>query len=77
MSTYVSSRDPGVFDDPLKFKPERFDPSAPNKVPIYSCFPYSLGPRSCIGQSFAQVRFSDGVTPIAVKPGPLFDCIML
>lgn len=55
VSDYVASRNPGVFKNPLEFNPDRFDPNAEDKIPIYSCFPFSLGPRSCIGKTFAQV----------------------
>ena len=51
----MASRNPEVFESPLEFIPERFAPWAENKVPTYSYFPFSLGPRSCIGKTFAQV----------------------
>ncbi|TEA29770.1 hypothetical protein DBR06_SOUSAS7110024, partial [Sousa chinensis] len=52
-STYVMGRMDTYFEDPLTFNPDRFSPKAPK--PKFTYFPFSLGPRSCIGQQFAQV----------------------
>ncbi|OXB78983.1 UNVERIFIED_CONTAM: hypothetical protein H355_004526, partial [Colinus virginianus] len=52
-SMYVMGRMERYFKDPLSFNPDRFRKDAPK--PYYSYFPFSLGPRSCIGQVFAQV----------------------
>uniref|UniRef100_A0A3B5B7E2 Cholesterol 24-hydroxylase n=1 Tax=Stegastes partitus TaxID=144197 RepID=A0A3B5B7E2_9TELE len=52
-STYVSSRMEKFFKDPLTFDPDRFHPDAPK--PYYCYYPFALGPRSCLGQNFAQV----------------------
>lgn len=42
-----------------KFIPERFLKQHPfseqNKINSYTFFPFSLGPRNCIGQNFAKV----------------------
>lgn len=56
MSTYVSSRLEEFFPDPLKFDPERFNPEAESKIPSYTYYPFSLGPRTCIGKNFAEVE---------------------
>uniref|UniRef100_A0A8C6WK66 Cholesterol 24-hydroxylase n=1 Tax=Neogobius melanostomus TaxID=47308 RepID=A0A8C6WK66_9GOBI len=53
-SSYVSSRMEKFFKDPLKFDPERFHPDAPK--PYYCYYPFSLGPRSCLGLNFAQME---------------------
>uniref|UniRef100_A0A667YQZ5 Cholesterol 24-hydroxylase-like n=1 Tax=Myripristis murdjan TaxID=586833 RepID=A0A667YQZ5_9TELE len=52
-SSYVTSRMDKFFKDPLTFDPDRFHPDAPK--PYYCYYPFSLGPRSCLGQNFAQV----------------------
>ncbi|XP_042301552.1 cholesterol 24-hydroxylase-like isoform X2 [Sceloporus undulatus] len=52
--TYVMGRMERYFRDPLIFDPERFRKDQPR--PHYSYFPFSLGPRSCIGQTFAQME---------------------
>ncbi|XP_028391168.1 cholesterol 24-hydroxylase-like, partial [Dendronephthya gigantea] len=56
LSTYslMMAMNPEIWKDPEVFNPERFaDPaSIPNLSTIY--FPFSLGPRNCIGQTFAK-----------------------
>ncbi|NXH61654.1 CP46A hydroxylase, partial [Rhabdornis inornatus] len=54
LSTYVMGRMEKFFKDPLTFDPDRFSKDAPK--PYYCYFPFSLGPRSCIGQVFAQME---------------------
>nr|AFM89960.1 cytochrome P450, family 46, subfamily A, polypeptide 1 [Callorhinchus milii] len=54
LSTYIMGRMAKFFDDPLRFDPERFSPDAPK--PYYCYFPFALGPRSCLGQVFAQME---------------------
>ncbi|XP_009889381.1 PREDICTED: cholesterol 24-hydroxylase [Charadrius vociferus] len=53
-STYIMGRMERYFKDPLTFNPDRFSKDAPK--PYYCYFPFSLGPRSCIGQIFAQME---------------------
>ncbi|KAM9014891.1 cholesterol 24-hydroxylase isoform 2-T2 [Ara ararauna] len=53
-STYIMGRMEKYFKDPLTFNPDRFSKDAPK--PYYCYFPFSLGPRSCIGQTFAQME---------------------
>uniref|UniRef100_A0A8D0ELW5 Cytochrome P450 family 46 subfamily A member 1 n=1 Tax=Strix occidentalis caurina TaxID=311401 RepID=A0A8D0ELW5_STROC len=53
-STYIMGRMERYFKDPLTFNPDRFSRDAPK--PYYCYFPFSLGPRSCIGQVFAQME---------------------
>ncbi|XP_076147089.1 cholesterol 24-hydroxylase-like [Alosa pseudoharengus] len=52
--SYVCSRMERFFKDPLTFDPERFNLSAPK--PYFCYYPFSLGPRSCIGQNFSQLE---------------------
>lgn len=59
-STYLCGRWNEYFPNPLEFKPERFlkEENNPNgNIKTYSYFPFSLGPRNCIGQNFAQVYY--------------------
>ncbi|XP_072283872.1 cholesterol 24-hydroxylase-like [Pyxicephalus adspersus] len=51
---YVFGRMEQFFKDPLTFDPERFGPES--KRPYFTYFPFSLGPRSCIGQAFSQME---------------------
>ncbi|XP_032631177.1 cholesterol 24-hydroxylase [Chelonoidis abingdonii] len=53
-STYVMGRLEKFFKDPLTFNPDRFNKDAPK--PYFTYFPFSLGPRSCIGQIFSQME---------------------
>ncbi|XP_069805422.1 cholesterol 24-hydroxylase-like isoform X2 [Dendropsophus ebraccatus] len=53
-NSYVMGRMEKFYPDALVFNPGRFHPDAPK--PYYSYFPFSLGPRSCIGQVFAQME---------------------
>ncbi|XP_053545297.1 cholesterol 24-hydroxylase-like [Bombina bombina] len=53
-NSYVMGRMEQFFKDPLTFDPDRFSPDAPK--PYFTYFPFSLGPRSCIGQVFAQME---------------------
>ncbi|XP_056403232.1 cholesterol 24-hydroxylase-like [Hyla sarda] len=52
--TYIMCRMEKYYADPLVFNPDRFHPDAPK--PAYVYFPFSLGPRTCIGQVFAQME---------------------
>ncbi|XP_077179763.1 cholesterol 24-hydroxylase-like [Paroedura picta] len=53
-NTYIMGRMEKFFKDPLTFNPDRFGKDQPK--PYYSYFPFSLGPRSCIGQTFSQME---------------------
>uniref|UniRef100_A0A7N8Y7D9 Cholesterol 24-hydroxylase n=1 Tax=Mastacembelus armatus TaxID=205130 RepID=A0A7N8Y7D9_9TELE len=53
-SPYVTGRLEKFFKDPLTFDPDRFHPDAPK--PYYCYYPFALGPRSCLGQNFAQME---------------------
>ncbi|KAM6915246.1 cholesterol 24-hydroxylase-like [Xenentodon cancila] len=53
-NSYVCGRMEKFFKDPLTFDPDRFHPDAPK--PYYCYYPFALGPRSCLGQKFAQME---------------------
>lgn len=48
---WVPHRDERYWDDPEKFDPDRW--AAPSDRPEYAYFPFSGGPRRCIGSDFA------------------------
>ncbi|XP_051954567.1 cholesterol 24-hydroxylase-like isoform X1 [Xyrauchen texanus] len=78
-SSYTSSRLETFFIDPLKFDPERFDVNAPK--PYYCYYPFSLGPRSCLGQAFSQMEAKVVLAKLlqrfdfSLVPGQSFDII--
>ncbi len=50
---YVTHRDPAFWDEPERFKPERFLAGAGAGRPKFAYFPFGGGPRVCIGNTFA------------------------
>ncbi|XP_069591485.1 cholesterol 24-hydroxylase-like isoform X2 [Ranitomeya imitator] len=54
-NTYIMCRMEKYFKDPLHFDPDRFHPDAPRPI-ANTYFPFSLGPRTCIGQVFSQME---------------------
>ncbi len=52
-SIYEIHRDPTLWEDPLKFKPERFIGVPKNQYSAHY-FPFGAGPRMCIGNNFAM-----------------------
>lgn len=51
--TYAVHHDPNNFEDPEKFKPERFLPENKHKIMPGTFLPFADGPRNCIGMRFA------------------------
>uniref|UniRef100_A0A672IRN6 Cholesterol 24-hydroxylase n=1 Tax=Salarias fasciatus TaxID=181472 RepID=A0A672IRN6_SALFA len=78
-SSYVASRMDKFFKDPLKFDPDRFHPDAPK--PYYCYYPFSLGPRSCLGLNFAQMEAKVVMAKLLQRfdfdlvPGQTFDIL--
>jgi cytochrome P450 len=62
ISTWVVHRDPQRFPEPERFQPERFSPEAKAALHRFAYFPFSHGPRNCIGESFA---WTEGVLVLA------------
>ncbi|HSE40190.1 MAG TPA: cytochrome P450, partial [Acidobacteriota bacterium] len=53
---WVTHRDPRWFEDPEKFNPERWDNDFIHKIPRFAYFPFSGGPRLCIGNNFGMME---------------------
>jgi cytochrome P450 len=56
ISAYVTHRRPDLWERPEAFLPERFAPEAAASRPRYAYFPFSGGPRQCIGNGFAMLE---------------------
>ena len=56
VSPYVTQRHPDFWEEPDAFRPERFAPEAAAKRHRFAYFPFSGGPRQCIGNSFAMME---------------------
>ena len=56
LSQWVVHRDPRWYDAPLSFRPERWLDGSTDHNPKYAYFPFSGGPRLCIGAGFAALE---------------------
>jgi cytochrome P450 len=56
MVPYVIQRDPRFFDEPERFRPERWLDGLAKRLPRFAYFPFGGGPRLCIGQQFAMME---------------------
>lgn len=56
LSTYLIHRDERFFEDPLSFRPERWEGDLESCIPDFAYFPFGGGPRRCLGQQFAMVE---------------------
>jgi cytochrome P450 len=82
MAQWVIHRDGRWFDEPLRFRPDRWADGLAKRIPRYAFFPFGGGPRICIGNHFAQMeavlllatiarRFRAEVSPgTAIRPIP-------
>jgi len=57
---FLLHRHPDFWKDPMKFIPERWEKNSEHKIIPGTFYPFSNGPRSCIGKKFAQ--FEEKVT---------------
>ncbi|GCF11594.1 cytochrome P450 [Dictyobacter arantiisoli] len=78
-SSYVVHRHPAYWEDPERFDPERFTPERSAGRPQFAYFPFSGGPRQCIGNSFALMEATLVLATIAqryrVRPLPGYKVI--
>jgi cytochrome P450 len=55
-SQWVIHRHPAYWDEPDRFRPERFLPGRAPERPKFAYFPFGGGPRGCIGNTFALIE---------------------
>jgi cytochrome P450 len=56
VSFYAMHRDPTLWQDPLRFDPDRFLPERSKDRNRWQYLPFGGGPRSCIGDHFAMLE---------------------
>ncbi len=67
ISPYATQHHPDYWPDPERFDPERFTPKRSAGCSHYAYFPFSSGPRMCIGSSFAMMEAQLILTTIAQR----------
>jgi len=73
LSPWIIHHDPRWWPDAAAFRPERWTPEAEAAQPRFAYFPFSGGPRKCIGEGFA---WTEGILVLATlaqrwRLGPL------
>lgn len=61
---YALHRDPALWDNPLVFDPDRFNPEYSKGRDRWQYLPFGGGPRSCIGDHFAMLEATLGLATI-------------
>ena len=56
VSPFRTQRDPGLFEYPLQFDPDRFQSDKVATMIPGSYFPFGAGPRGCIGETIARAQ---------------------
>jgi len=56
MSQWILHHDTRLFQDPMRFDPDRWGTEACQKLPRFAYFPFGGGPRQCIGIGFATME---------------------
>ncbi|MCA9069837.1 MAG: cytochrome P450, partial [Planctomycetaceae bacterium] len=54
LSPYCLQRNPRLFENPLRFDPNRFASNGQHAFPSGCYFPFGAGPRHCLGESIAR-----------------------
>jgi cytochrome P450 len=67
LSSFVSHRHPAFWDDPEGFDPERFSPERSGERPRHAWFPFSGGPRKCIGDYFGVMEMQIVISMISQR----------
>jgi cytochrome P450 len=56
VAIYAMHRDPALWEDPLRFDPDRFSPERSKGRNRWQYLPFGGGPRACIGDHFAMLE---------------------
>jgi cytochrome P450 len=64
MSPWAIQRDPAYFENPQTFAPERWENGLASRLPRFAYFPFSSGPRRCVGSSYATMEATIAVATI-------------
>jgi cytochrome P450 len=64
MSPWSMHRDPRFYDDPEQFLPERWQNGLASRLPKFAFFPFSSGPRRCVGSAYAMQEATIAVATI-------------
>lgn len=67
MMVYHVHRHPDYWDEPEKFKPERFSDENAKNIKKFAYFPFGGGPRLCIGNSFAMMEMQIIIATLAQR----------
>jgi cytochrome P450 len=67
VSPYVMHRDALYFDQPERFRPERWTPEFRQQLPKFAFFPFGGGTRVCMGERFAWMEAQHVIGTIARK----------
>ncbi len=62
---YFIQRHPGLWEDPDRFNPDRFQHENAKKRHRLATIPFSAGPRNCIGEHFARLEMQIHLMTIA------------
>ncbi|XP_047545500.1 cytochrome P450 4C1-like [Vanessa atalanta] len=64
VNIFEMHRNPEIYDNPMEFRPERFETSSPTAKNAFSWLAFSAGPRNCIGQKFAMMEMKVTIASI-------------
>ncbi len=67
ISQWITHRDARYFHDPEAFRPERWLDGLQDRLPPGAYFPFSSGPRRCIGEGFALLEAATVIATLAQK----------
>ena len=75
LSPYLMHRHPALWSEPEAFRPERFGPDGPYGRGDRPYFPFSLGPRRCLGEyfSFLEMKIHLGMLVRRFRLEPVGD----